>query len=58
MLGIFADTIKEDYGALLDENKRSVLDIIGRCIDNKLYQQALTFSESKIPQFLFDNRVF
>lgn len=58
MLGIFADTIEEDYGQLLDENKRSILDIIGRCIDNKLYQQALTFSESKMADFLFENRIF
>lgn len=57
LLGIFIEYIKEDYGVLLDKGKRTNLDIIERCYNKKLYQQAMTFIESLMPEDLVDSKV-
>lgn len=56
LLSIFADYIKKDYGEELIPSEPelarkevSPLAIIKRCVDKRLYQQALTFLESKMP---------
>ena len=50
-LGIFKDTIQSDFGLLLDTEKRTVIDMVERCINKKQYQQALTFLESAFPEY-------
>jgi len=50
-LGIFKDTIKEEFGILLDPIKRTEIDLVERCLDKKQYQQALTFLESTLPEY-------
>ncbi len=47
---IFIDYIIDDYKILLDKNKRRTLDVINRCYEKGLYQQALTFIESLMPE--------
>lgn len=54
---IFVDYIKRDYGDLLDKKKRTNLKIIKRCLDKKLYQQALTFIESLMPEDFVSNKI-
>ncbi|MCR5670311.1 MAG: TM1812 family CRISPR-associated protein [Butyrivibrio sp.] len=49
MLGIFSRYIKDSYGVLLDPRKRTTVDIIRRCIEKELYQQALTILETLMP---------
>lgn len=56
LLGIFAEYIKRDYGEELipkDPSKKDAkippLAIIERCLNKGLYQQALTFLESMMP---------
>lgn len=56
-LGIFKDTIKKDFGVLLDPEKRTEVDMVERCIDKKQYQQALTFLESALPEFYRNNGI-
>ena len=56
-LGIFKDTIKEDFGVLLDPEKRTEVDMVERCINKKQYQQALTFLESAFPDFYRKNNI-
>ena len=48
MLSIFLDYIRDSYGDLLT-NRRTTLLIVKRCVEKKLYQQALTFIESSMP---------
>lgn len=50
LLGVFLDYIRESYGDLLLTKKRTTLLIVKRCLDKKLYQQALTFIESSMPE--------
>lgn len=50
-LGIFKDTIKKDFGVLLDPEKRTEVDMVERCVNKKQYQQALTFLESELPKY-------
>lgn len=50
-LGIFKDTIKKDFGVLLDPEKRTEVDMVERCINKKQYQQALTFLDSELPKY-------
>lgn len=50
-LGIFKDTIQSDFGLLLDTEKRTVIDMVERCINKKQYQQALTFLDSNLPEY-------
>lgn len=57
LLPIFYDTIKKDYGNLLDRESRSDLDIIERCMKKKQYQQALTFIEALMPEYFFEKRM-
>lgn len=56
-LGIFKDTIKKDFGVLLDPEKRTEVDMVERCINKKQYQQALTFLESAFPEFYRKNNI-
>ena len=49
LLGLFFDYIKDSYGELLTK-QRTTLMIIKRCVDKKLYQQALTFIEASMPE--------
>ena len=49
LLGLFLDYIKNSYGELLT-SKRTTLMIVKRCVDKKLYQQALTFIEASMPE--------
>ena len=57
LLPIFYDTIKKDYGNLLERERRSDIDIIERCMKKKQYQQALTFIESLMPEYFFEKRI-
>lgn len=57
LLGIFAEYIKRDYGEELIPKEPSKKDaqipplaIIERCLNKGLYQQALTFLESMMPE--------
>lgn len=47
---VFVDYIKKDYEGLLNNKNSRNLEIIKRCYDKKLYQQALTFIESLMPE--------
>lgn len=49
LLGIFLDYIRDSYGDLLTE-KGTTLMLVKRCVEKKLYQQALTFIEASMPQ--------
>lgn len=49
LLGVFFDYIRDSYGDLLTKN-RTTLMIVKRCVEKKLYQQALTFIESSMPE--------
>lgn len=49
LLGLFLNYIRDSYGDLLT-NRRTTLMIVKRCIDKKMYQQALTFIEASMPQ--------
>ena len=57
LLPIFYRTIRDDYGVLLDPEKRTGFDIIKRCIRKKQYQQALTFIEVLMPEYFFEKRI-
>ena len=57
-LSIFAGLIRQDYGNLLDAERRTTLDLIERCRKKGLYQQALTFLESLMPGYLYRTGVF
>lgn len=57
LLGIFADYIRKSYGVLLDQKKRTTVDIIRRCLDKELYQQALTFTETLMPSEFVDRKI-
>ena len=57
LLSIFSEYIKKDYGEELipsnaDDNNRDIppLAIVERCVEKGLYQQALTFLESMMPE--------
>ena len=56
-LGIFKDTIKNDFGAILDNNEINIIDMVERCVNKKQYQQALTFVESAFPDFYRKNNI-
>lgn len=56
-LSIFVEYIKNDYGKLLDAEQRTPLDIIERCKRKKLYQQALTFIESLMPEEFYNSKL-
>ncbi len=53
---IFIDYFESDFGKLLKDNF-TVLDIVERCKNKGMYQQALTFIESKMPETIVDNRI-
>lgn len=57
LFSVFIDYIKNDYGDLLDKNKRTVIAIVERCNRKHLCQQALTYIESRMPQEFFEKRV-
>ena len=48
LLGLFGDYIRDSYGDLLTGD-RTTLMIVKRCVEKKLYQQALTFIEASMP---------
>ena len=50
LMAIFSDYIKKSYGVLLDEKRRTVVDIIERCTKKNLVQQALTILETLMPE--------
>ena len=49
LLGLFLNYIRDSYGELLSK-RRTTLMIVRRCVEKKLYQQALTFIEASMPQ--------
>lgn len=55
MLSIFSEYIRRDYGELLDRNRRTPVQIIKRCTEKGLLQQALTFAESLMPAFIMNS---
>lgn len=57
LMGIFAEYIKDSYGVLLDPRKRTTPDILRRCVDKGLYQQALTLLETLMPQEFVDREI-
>ncbi len=57
LFDIFLEYIRNDYGELLDSKKRTPLMIIRRSTAKKMYQQALTFIESLMPEFFIDNKL-
>lgn len=50
LLDVFRNQIEADYGALLDEQKCTGLDIVEWLYNKKFYQQAITYIESKMPK--------
>ena len=48
LFSVFIEQIKNDYKKILDENATS-LDIVEWLVSKKLYQQTLTYIESKVP---------
>ncbi len=52
---IFVSYIKKEYASLLKGKQPSTVEIIRRCCEKKLYQQALTFLEARMPQYLVKN---
>lgn len=56
-ISIFIDYIKQQYGVLLDSNQRTSLDIVRFCYRKEQYQQALTFIESRMPEYFHDKGV-
>ena len=58
LLHIFTDQIREDYGRLLDGKNRTAIDIIRWCVGKKLFQQALTFLESRMPAYFYQMRFY
>lgn len=50
ILGLFKEYIEDSYGALLKSKTRTILGIVKHCYKKKLYQQALTFIESDMPE--------
>lgn len=56
-LGIFKDTIKNDFGTILNYNEINIIDMVERCVNKKQYQQALTFLESNIPKYYRDKSI-
>ena len=57
LLAIFSKYIKDSYGVLLDPRKRSTEDIIRRCVDKGLYQQALTLLETLMPEEFVSRKI-
>ncbi len=57
LMGIFAEYIRDSYGVLLDPHKRTTPDILRRCVDKGLYQQALTLLETLMPQEFVDRQI-
>ena len=55
-LYIFTDLIRRDYGVLA-KGEYSTLDIIRRCYNKKLYQQALTFLETYMPSWYIEQKM-
>ena len=53
--GLFEQYIRDDYGELLDQPTN--LGIIKRCYKKRMYQQALTFIESLMPESIVENKV-
>lgn len=56
---IFKENIQADYGVILDDNiddDTRNFEIIQRCMNKHLYQQALTFAESQMPKY-FCNKI-
>ncbi len=53
----FIDYIKDDYKDLLCKNNRNTIDIVQRCYEKKLYQQALTFIETMMPVMFVDSGI-
>lgn len=58
------DKVKEEYGSLLlekkDENGRLLKDYLGLiewCINKNMIQQAITFYETMVPEFLVDEKL-
>lgn len=52
-LKLFQNQIYDSYGPLL-ERKNDVRDYIRWCMKTGLYQQALTFIEARVPEFLLE----
>ena len=50
LMGIFKEYVRRSYGNLLYRDKRTTIDIIERCLEKGLTQQALTFVESRMPE--------
>lgn len=57
ILGIFRENIEQDYGILLDNEKRTIIDIIAHCLKKGQCQQALTFLESYLPEYYTKNKI-
>lgn len=53
---IFVSYIRKEYESLLKGKQPSTVEIIRRCCQKKLYQQALTFLEARMPQYLVMNK--
>lgn len=55
---IFENNIKQDYGTKLlnstSADSMSSFEIVERCVNKGLYQQALTFAESQMPKYFCD----
>lgn len=56
-LGIFKDTIINDFGSVFKDNEINIIDMVERCVNKKQYQQALTFLESNIPEYYRDKSI-
>ncbi len=57
LMAIFSDYIKKSYGVLLDKKRRTVVDIIERCTQKNLVQQALTILETLMPEEIVKRKI-
>lgn len=60
LLDIFAEQIEADFGERLLSAPEEERDfwIIRRCLDKKMYQQALTIIDAKLPRYYYNHGIF
>ncbi|MBO5554026.1 MAG: hypothetical protein J5941_00735, partial [Solobacterium sp.] len=55
---ILEDTIRQDYGAILEGDSVDPVELVRWAMRKKFYQQSLTIIESRLPQNIVDSGIF
>lgn len=55
---VLLDTLKEEYGKLLEGEEINIIELLKWSLDNQMYQQALTILESQIPNDMVKRGIF